>query len=143
MTTARDQRDPQRNERRAHLRREAIGAALTLFALIALLAIAITAAHFDAGRLSPVIAMTLSASKALIVAIIFMRLAREPGVVRLFAAAGLLWLAILFTLALADYQTRPARDSDRATTRVTDHAESRSAPSNQPAQVARTPPEHP
>lgn len=109
---------------RPHIRREARHIALVLAALTTLLAIAVGAAHFDLGALSPIIAMTLSAIKALLVATIFMRLAREPGVVRLFAAAGLLWLTILFTLALADYQTRPER-TDRT---PEDPAGARSAP---------------
>lgn len=122
---------------RAHIRREALHIALVLGALTALLAIAIGAAYFDFGAFSPVIAMTLSAIKALLVATIFMRLAREPGVVRLFAAAGLFWLTILFTLALADYQTRPARATDRAT----DHAEAPPPSASRPAAAARMPPD--
>ena len=135
MTAPRAQSDPGADRR--HLRRELLQISATLTALAILLALAVGAAHIDLGRFSPVIAMTLSAIKAALIAAIFMRLVREPGIVRLFAAAGLFWLAILFTLTLADYRTRPERQEG-----TTDHAEAQQIPVNQKESDAPAAPEH-
>ena len=46
------------------------------------------------------------AAKTALIALYFMRLRYQPGLVRLFAGAGLFWLAILMVLSLADFFTR-------------------------------------
>lgn len=50
--------------------------------------------------------LCIAAVKALLVALVFMRLRRETPLVRLFSAAGLFWLLLLMGLTLTDYLTR-------------------------------------
>ena len=48
----------------------------------------------------------VAVAKAALVGMFFMHLAHRGGVIRLFALGGFVWLALLFTLTLADYLTR-------------------------------------
>ena len=71
-------------------------------ALLVLLILTVAVAMVDLGAWSPVIAMAIALVKAALVAVFFMHLNHAPNVVRVFAAAGLLWLLLLFTL-VSDY----------------------------------------
>lgn len=53
-----------------------------------------------------VIGLSVSAAKTALIGLFFMNLRRASVLVRSLAAASLLWLAILFTLTLADYLHR-------------------------------------
>ena len=75
-------------------------------ALLALLALTTGLAFLPLGRWNLPIALGIGATKALIVVIFFMELRRSSGLVRVFAAAGFLWLLILLGLTGADYATR-------------------------------------
>jgi cytochrome c oxidase subunit 4 len=58
------------------------------------------------GWENTVIALFIAFAKATIVAVIFMELDKGKALVRIFALAGLLWLAIMFWFVLNDYATR-------------------------------------
>lgn len=75
-------------------------------ALLLLLALTVEAARHDLGRWNFVVAVLIAATKAGLIALVFMQLRLSTPLTRLMAAAGLLWLAILFSFSLADYWTR-------------------------------------
>ena len=79
---------------------------LTWAALLLLLAATAGIALLRLGWLNTVISMGIALAKALLVAIVFMRLKRAPALVRLAAVTGAVTLALLFGLALTDYATR-------------------------------------
>jgi cytochrome c oxidase subunit 4 len=54
----------------------------------------------------PVVALGIAAVKAGLIGVVFMRLDRAAPFVRLAAAAGFLWAAILFLLGFVDYLSR-------------------------------------
>lgn len=74
--------------------------------LMVLLGVTIGAAYIPMGPFGPVVAMLIAAAKAGLVAVMFMHLRWDSPMVRLFAGAGLLWLAILIGGTLNDYATR-------------------------------------
>jgi cytochrome c oxidase subunit IV len=74
--------------------------------LMALLVVTVAVAYINLGPLNPVIAMAVAAVKAALVAAIFMHLRFSSPMMRLFAGAGIVWLAILISLTLGDYLTR-------------------------------------
>jgi cytochrome c oxidase subunit 4 len=80
----------------------------TFAALLILLLLTLLAARFDLGRLSLAVAMLIAVVKAALIVVYFMHVRHGSSLVRAFAAAGFLWLAILLTLAMADYLTRDA-----------------------------------
>lgn len=86
---------------------------LVWLALLALLALTFGAAHLPLGAINVVIGLTIAGVKVALVALIFMGLDRSAALMRLAAAAGLLWLAILFMLTFADVLTtgEPASSS--------------------------------
>jgi len=63
-------------------------------------------AHYDLGRFNLVVALGIAAAKGLLVALLFMHLARTAHRTHFVAATGLLWLALLITLTLSDVLTR-------------------------------------
>ena len=79
---------------------------LTWLALLALLATTAGCALLGLGWLNTVISLAIALAKALLVAIVFMRLKRAPALLRLAAVAGAVTLALLFGLSLTDYTTR-------------------------------------
>lgn len=76
-------------------------------ALMALLATTAGCALLRLGWLNTAISLAIALAKALLVAIVFMRLRRAPALLRLAAVAGAVTLALLFGLSLTDYATRP------------------------------------
>ncbi|MEZ4271145.1 MAG: cytochrome C oxidase subunit IV family protein [Myxococcota bacterium] len=58
------------------------------------------------GYLNTPIALSIAGVKAGLVALWFMHLKNESKLTALVAAAGLLWLTIMFVLTLADYFSR-------------------------------------
>lgn len=75
---------------------------LVWLALLMLLVLTFGVAHLPLGDFNVVAGLAIAGIKAALVALIFMGLGRSASLVRLAAAAGLLWLVILFTLTLAD-----------------------------------------
>jgi len=80
-----------------------------VFALLLVLLVAtIVSARLDLGIWNFPIAAAIATAKMLLIAIWFMELSESRSLTRLAAAAGVVWLLILFGLALADYWTRAA-----------------------------------
>jgi len=80
---------------------------LGVFAALAILTGATTAAAYvDLGFLNVFVALTIAVSKALLVVLFFMHLARSPYRTQVVAGAGILWLAILIVFTLSDALTR-------------------------------------
>ncbi len=77
--------------------------AMTLFVL---LAGTVIVAKLQLGTLAPVIALSIAAAKAVLVAMFFMHLYYGSRLTRVFAAAGLFWLLILLGLTLGDFLSR-------------------------------------
>jgi cytochrome c oxidase subunit IV len=78
----------------------------TCAALMALLALTWCIGYVNLGLFNLVIALAISISKALLVALFFMHIKGSSRLLHLAAAAGVIWLLILFTLTLSDYFTR-------------------------------------
>jgi cytochrome c oxidase subunit IV len=80
---------------------------LVVFALLfVLLALTVLASYTEHRLLNIVIAVTIAVSKAVLIMLYFMHLRYSSRLTLVFAFAGFLWLAILLTLTLSDYQTR-------------------------------------
>lgn len=79
---------------------------LTWIALLALLATTAACALLPLGWLNTAISLAIALAKALLVAIVFMRLKRASALLRLAAVTGAVTLALLFGLSLTDYATR-------------------------------------
>ena len=76
--------------------------------LLLLATITVSYALWPAGGLKPVVALSISAAKAILIGVFFMRLNKATPLVRLAAGAGLVWLSIMFTMLFVDYLTRAA-----------------------------------
>ena len=83
-------------------------------ALLGLTAVTVAASFQDLGGLNLPAALAIAGAKGALVTLFFMRLRHESSVVRLWAAAGVLWLLLLLTLAMADYATRDVEPPGRA-----------------------------
>ena len=74
--------------------------------LLALLALTISLAYVPLGAFNAVVALGIGATKAAMVAAIFMELRHRGARTMVFATAGLFWLAILLWLGSMDFLTR-------------------------------------
>jgi cytochrome c oxidase subunit 4 len=74
--------------------------------LLALTFLTWRAALVDLGRWNLVVAMSIAAAKASLVAYFFMHLRESDRRPRLALLAGLFWLGLLLVLTLSDYLTR-------------------------------------
>jgi cytochrome c oxidase subunit 4 len=80
---------------------------LVVFAGLIVATVLTTAVAFvDLGPLSVTVALGIAVCKMLLVALYFMHLRHSTQLTRLVVAGGLLWLAILLLLTLADFLTR-------------------------------------
>ncbi len=80
----------------------------TIFlALMVLTALTVYAAFVDFGPLNILIAMAIAVLKAFLVLWFFMHVRHGNPLLRVFAFAGFLWLAILIAFTLQDFLTRP------------------------------------
>jgi cytochrome c oxidase subunit 4 len=79
---------------------------IVYIALLLLVALTVEAARHDLGRWNFAVAVSIAAVKAFLIALYFMHVRESTPLIKLVAAAGLLWLSILFSLSLADYWTR-------------------------------------
>lgn len=75
-------------------------------ALLVLLAVTVVAATVPLGRWAVPVALSIAGVKTFLIVVYFMHLRTAGSLVRLFAAAGFLWLGLLLTLTFADYLTR-------------------------------------
>jgi cytochrome c oxidase subunit 4 len=75
-------------------------------ALLALTATTTAVAFVDLGPWNTVVALGIAFIKATLVVLIFMHIRWSSSLSRVVIAGGLLWLAILFALTLADFVTR-------------------------------------
>jgi cytochrome c oxidase subunit 4 len=74
--------------------------------LLALLTATTALAFAPLGNATLSVSLAIAITKTLLVLIFFMELKTSRGLVRAFAVAGFFWLAILFTLTMADYVHR-------------------------------------
>ena len=75
--------------------------------LIALLILTAVGAYVPIGGMPHVLlAFGVSAAKTALIAFFFMEIHYHNGITRIFAGAGLVWLALLFLLTFSDYLTR-------------------------------------
>lgn len=74
--------------------------------LLALTGLTTGVAYLDLGVFNPILALSIAAAKALLVALFFMHLVHMKHRTQLVAGAGILWLLILITLTLSDVLTR-------------------------------------
>jgi cytochrome c oxidase subunit 4 len=79
---------------------------VVLLALLVGTALTVWIAFVDLGWANDAIALTIATVKGALVLLFFMHLRRSTRLVWLVAAAGFLWLLILFSLTLSDYATR-------------------------------------
>jgi cytochrome c oxidase subunit 4 len=75
-------------------------------AVIALLGASLGTAYIPMGRFNSIVCVTIAFMQAFLVWTFFMRLRWSGVLVRLIAAAGVLWLLLLLGLSLTDYLTR-------------------------------------
>lgn len=75
-------------------------------ALLVLTAVTTGVAYLDLGPLNVTAAVAIAVVKMLVVALYFMHVRYSSRLTRLVVGGGLLWLAILFLLTMADYVTR-------------------------------------
>ena len=75
-------------------------------ALLALTLLTTGVAYVNLGPFSAAVALTIAVIKAALVMIFFMHLGHSKYLTRVFAGAGLLWLAHMLIFTLSDYLTR-------------------------------------
>jgi cytochrome c oxidase subunit 4 len=75
-------------------------------ALMVLLVLTALASKAPLGPLNTPISLLIAAVKTALVFLFFMQLWYQRGLVRIFAAAGFFWLAIIGVLTFCDYLTR-------------------------------------
>ncbi len=75
-------------------------------ALIGLTILTTAVAFVDLGVLNTPVAMRIAVTKMLLVALFFMHLRHSTRLTKVVVVGGLLWLAILLGLSLADFATR-------------------------------------
>jgi cytochrome c oxidase subunit 4 len=86
---------------------ESVGTyALIFVTLLVLTALTTGVAYIDLGPFSVVVALTIAVVKMLLVALFFMHLRHSTQLTKVVVAGGLLWLAIMIVLGMADFLTR-------------------------------------
>ena len=83
-------------------------------ALLVLLAITCASSYIPMRGLNIAVNLGVAVLKALIVVLVFMHVARGRAVIRMAAAAGFVWLAILAGLSTLDFAQRYASRADAA-----------------------------
>ncbi|HVZ13111.1 MAG TPA: cytochrome C oxidase subunit IV family protein [Bauldia sp.] len=85
---------------------ETRSAIVTWVGLLVLLAITAASSRFDLGWGNVTINLAVAVAKALLILVVFMRLKANAIVLRLAAAATILWIGIMYVLVFADYASR-------------------------------------
>jgi cytochrome c oxidase subunit 4 len=75
-------------------------------ALVVLLVLTVLVAQVHLGILNTPIALLIALVKAAMIVMVFMNVRYAPPLVRIFAAGGFLWLAIMLVLTFSDVLTR-------------------------------------
>jgi cytochrome c oxidase subunit 4 len=75
-------------------------------ALMLLLLLTLALAYVPMGKLSPVTGVAIAGIKAVLVVLLFMELTNAKPLIRLAALSGVVFLATLFLLTLADVLSR-------------------------------------
>lgn len=84
-----------------------IGKYAAVFGSLLILALATTLIGFlDLGPFNMIIAITIAAAKASLIAAFFMQALYEGKIVRIVIAGGVVWFLIMLTLTLGDYMSR-------------------------------------
>jgi len=76
-------------------------------ALMVATAVTVGAAFIDLRGFNPLVALAIATFKAIVVVLFFMHVRHSSRLTRLTLAAGLFWLAILMSLTMSDYLSRP------------------------------------
>jgi cytochrome c oxidase subunit IV len=79
---------------------------LVWIGLLTLLLLTLGSAYLPLGWLNDVVNLAIAVAKALLVMIFFMHLRSSHYVLKIAAAAGFFWLALLIGLSLADFLAR-------------------------------------
>jgi cytochrome c oxidase subunit IV len=79
---------------------------LVFAALLALLALSAASSFLPPAPWKTAAGLIIAATKTGLIALFFMKLRYQRGLVRIFAGAGLFWLGLLAVLLLADYLMR-------------------------------------
>jgi cytochrome c oxidase subunit 4 len=85
---------------------------LTWAALMALLVLSAGSALLRLGWVNTAIGLAFALIKAVLLAVVFMRLRRAHGLLRVTSLIGVGAMALLFLLSSADYFTRPELPAD-------------------------------
>ena len=80
--------------------------AFVFVALLALTALTTLVAEVDMGPLNVAVALLIAVIKMLLVALFFMHLRHSTILTKVVVCGGLLWLAILMVLSMADFISR-------------------------------------
>ena len=96
--------DSHESPARIWLRPAAVWAALVLLALMSL-----GAAYFPPGPIKTPAVLAIAAIMVVLLWLFLMDLIGSDTLVRLIAAAGLLWLSFMFALTFSDYLFRPCQ----------------------------------
>lgn len=75
-------------------------------ALIVLLVVTVVVAEMEFGAANFIVAAAIASVKAVLIIMFFMHVRYGSHLIWLVAGAGFFWLAIMFTLTMADYLTR-------------------------------------
>ncbi|HEX3620671.1 MAG TPA: cytochrome C oxidase subunit IV family protein [Candidatus Udaeobacter sp.] len=78
----------------------------TCAALMLLLALTWSVGYVNLGLFNLIVALAISITKALIVALFFMHIKGSSRLLHLAATVGVIWLLIMLGLTLSDYFTR-------------------------------------
>ncbi|WP_174302087.1 cytochrome C oxidase subunit IV family protein [Caulobacter sp. S45] len=84
-----------------------LGPALVWVGLLGLLAVNIGVSFLPLGPAKTPVNLAVAVVQASLMFVVFMRLNRASALVKLTAAAGLVWLSFLFLIGSADFLTRP------------------------------------
>ena len=80
----------------------------TCGALMLLLTLTWSIGYVDLGVLNLIVALAISVTKALLVALFFMHIKGSSRLLHLAATVGVIWLLIMLALSLGDYLPRGA-----------------------------------
>ena len=94
---------------------------LTFFGLMILLIATMALSFVDLGSAHTSVGLGIAVLKTLLVAIVFMNLAKSSNTTRLTSFAALLWLSFFILCVMGDYLTRGWDEPQQHTLRQGDH----------------------
>jgi cytochrome c oxidase subunit IV len=105
MATRREEITPHQDDHTPHIM--PVATYLAVFAgLLVLLAVTVGVSFLDLGVFSKILAVTIAATKAILIFTYFMHLRYSPRLVWVFAGIGFLWFILLFAITMGDYMAR-------------------------------------